>query len=152
MGQNTSEGVCPVVRLEICFQRRKNSLRSTAPACFPKHLPTLPRGWALASVERYPSGGYIFHPLMSKGSYHGFVPGRRISTDHVIALCEQRIRDGHIKTTSIAEKQGHLATMRDCGHSFLIWTPQAEGSWGASPFNPNNWRSLEEKPITTATA
>ena len=88
---------------------------------------------------------------MSKGSYHGFAPGERVHTDRIISVCEQRIRDGHIKATSIPEKQGYLVVIRDCGHDFLIWSPQSS-HWGASPFNPNNWKSPEGQPITTAAA
>ena len=88
---------------------------------------------------------------MSTNSWHGFQPGDRVSPDHIVSICEQRVRDGFTKPSSADWLRQCLGRIGASKHD-LVWTPLSWTAWGATPLNPNNWRTLEGHPLPDAAA
>ena len=78
-------------------------------------------------------------------SWHEFQQDQRYPLDTVITDCERRIRDGGVQAAD--EKQRMVAWMRDNAPATIVWSPQSNLGWGASPFNPRNWHRLDGKPL-----
>jgi hypothetical protein len=80
-------------------------------------------------------------------SWHGFEVGETVNREGVIAACEERLASGKIIREE--RKEEMLELMRVAPEQ-LVWTPQQPQGWGASPFNVNNWRTIDGKPIRSA--
>ena len=77
-------------------------------------------------------------------AWHDFQPGERYTRAYMVAACERRIRNGGV--TSIEEKKQLLDQIQKHAPEILVWSPLSSG-WGASPFNPNCWRTTEGNAI-----
>lgn len=82
-------------------------------------------------------------------SWHGFEPGAAVSRERIIAACEERLASGVIIREERKEAMVELIRLAP---EKLVWTPQQPQGWGASPFNVNNWRTVEGEPIMHPTA
>ncbi|KAA0225915.1 MAG: hypothetical protein AKCLJLPJ_02205 [Fimbriimonadales bacterium] len=77
-------------------------------------------------------------------SWHNFRTGQHYSLEDVVATCERRIKEGKVK--DVRDKRDLLAQMRLSAPRTVVWSPFSTG-WGASPFNPNCWRTVQGTPI-----
>jgi hypothetical protein len=77
-------------------------------------------------------------------AWHSFHEGETFLRDDVIAACEQRILDGGV--IAVEQKRYLLDRIRVAASAHIVFSPQGSG-WGASPFNPNNWKTLDGEPI-----
>lgn len=66
-------------------------------------------------------------------------PGGVYDKEEVIRLCTSRIP----KVQNPREKQEYIDLIQQSPYDKLVWKPSAEAGWGASPMNPNNWRSVD---------
>jgi hypothetical protein len=64
-------------------------------------------------------------------SWHGFEPGSAYDLEVVVSKCDRHINDGHVK--AIEAKKQLVRFIANCGHMNLVWTPNNQGGWGASP-------------------
>lgn len=80
-------------------------------------------------------------------SWHGFEVGETIARERVIAACEERLATGMIIRE---ERKEAMVELIRVAPEQLVWTPQQPQGWGASPFNVNNWRAIDGKPITSS--
>jgi hypothetical protein len=78
------------------------------------------------------------------GSWHPFVTGEPVAKESVLRVCEERLASGAVLCGD--EKRRYVALMREHAPAVMVWSPMSSG-WGASPFNPNNWRSLDGQPV-----
>jgi hypothetical protein len=76
-------------------------------------------------------------------SWHGFEADEVVTRDQVVAACEERIASD--KVVAKAEKEIYVDILRSAP-DHLVWSPQGSAGWGASPFNPNNWRTVGGSP------
>jgi hypothetical protein len=76
---------------------------------------------------------------------HPFETGRSYSRDEVVSWCENYIRDGHVK--AVPTKQALVRSMDQSTMLTFVWTPTNQSGWGASPMNPNCWRTPEGTEI-----
>jgi hypothetical protein len=81
-------------------------------------------------------------------SWHGFERGQRIGREAIVEACKSRLESG--KVTNVPAKWSHVGVIQTCGERELVFSPQTETGWGASPLNDNNWRTIKGKPIGTA--
>jgi len=77
-------------------------------------------------------------------SWHPFIEGEPVETEHVIRLCGERLDSG--KVLDAEEKQCYIDFFVRHAPETMVWKPMSTG-WGASPFNPNNWRTLDGDPV-----
>jgi hypothetical protein len=77
-------------------------------------------------------------------SWHPFELGKLYPLAEVLAVCERRLTDGAV--LALEEKRRLVELMRSHGPNEMVWSPASTG-WGASPFNPNNWRANDGAPI-----
>ncbi|MEX2176349.1 MAG: hypothetical protein WD872_18445 [Pirellulaceae bacterium] len=80
-------------------------------------------------------------------SWHGFEAGEVVARDRVIAACEERLAAGVIIRE---ERKVAMVELLRLAPERIVWTPQQPQGWGASPFNINNWRTLEGEAIIRA--
>lgn len=78
-------------------------------------------------------------------TWHGYESGKPVKRDDVVAKCEEYINSGKVRNPK--QKREQVQQIRDCRHADIVWTPQSYKGWGASPMNPNNWQTLNRKPI-----
>jgi hypothetical protein len=76
--------------------------------------------------------------------WHDFWPGQPYALDTVVAACERRIADGGVIREE--RKQYLVNRLREHAPSSIVWSPFSSG-WGASPFNPNCWLSVDGRPV-----
>jgi hypothetical protein len=76
--------------------------------------------------------------------WHHFHEGETVLRDDVIAVCEQRIRNGGVNV--VEQKRYLLDCIRIVAPDHIIFPPRGSG-WGPSPFNSNNWKTLDDEPI-----
>lgn len=76
--------------------------------------------------------------------WHSFQPGEQYALGEVIAACERRIADGGVIQGE--RKQRLVDLLREHGPPSVVWSPFSTG-WGASPFNPNCWRTPDGRPV-----
>ena len=77
-------------------------------------------------------------------AWHDFQPGEQYPLAKVVADCERRIRDSGV--VSAEQKQGMVDLMQQHAPETVVWSPSGAG-WGASPFNPNCWRTAEGSAV-----
>lgn len=73
-------------------------------------------------------------------SWHPFVVGEAADKASVLRVCEDRLASGAVLCTE--EKRRYVGLLREHAPAVLVWSPMSSG-WGASPFNPNNWRNTD---------
>jgi len=78
-------------------------------------------------------------------SWHPFECGKPYSLAEVVSTSERRIDNGGVIRTG--SKRDLVKSIEHCGHETLVWSPTNTAGWGASPFNPNCWRTLDGTPI-----
>lgn len=79
-------------------------------------------------------------------SWHGIEAGQQIASDEVCRLCERHIRKGGVH--DVKGKLCCVARIRNCGYTRIVFAPIAWKGWGASPMDPNAWRTTGGAPIT----
>jgi hypothetical protein len=80
-------------------------------------------------------------------SWHGFEVGEIVTRDRIISACEERLATGVIIRE---ERKEAMVELIRVAPERLVWSPQQPQGWGASPFNLNNWRSVDGNPIAIA--
>ena len=80
-----------------------------------------------------------------KKPWHPFQSGQAYLLAYVVSLCDRRIDEG-----GVIQKETKKELVRQiemAGHASLVWTPKNIGGFGASPFNPRLWRTVDRKSI-----
>jgi hypothetical protein len=77
-------------------------------------------------------------------SSYDFIAGYEYPRDYVVAVCEERLAAGTIIQEE--SKEAMVGLMR-AAPEILVWSPQQPQGWGASPFNLNNWLTMDRQPI-----
>lgn len=83
---------------------------------------------------------------MIRNSWHKLQSGDRVSPDYIVAICEKRMLDGFTKPSS-ASWLRHCLALIGAQNGELRWDPQSWIGWGFPPFNPKNWRTLEDQRL-----
>ena len=77
-------------------------------------------------------------------SWHGYEVGQRYRVADVVAACTRRIEEAVILKE---EKLQDVDELERCGSETIVYAPQSEGGWGASPLNLNNWKTEHGLPL-----
>ncbi len=80
-------------------------------------------------------------------AWHHFQAGERYRLSEVVATCERRVAIGGV--LCVTEKRGLFELLRQHAPAEVVWAPCSSG-WGASPFNPNCWRSADGAAVLPA--
>jgi hypothetical protein len=81
-----------------------------------------------------------------RGPWHEFKPSSQYLLSHVVAVCERRIAEGGV--IRAAQKGTLVHRLASCAPPTIVWFPFSSG-WGASPFNPDCWRTTDGRPAMT---
>jgi len=82
---------------------------------------------------------------MARHKWHEFELGEKYLKEQVVSACLKRISEGGVLKT---ETKSELVQQIDKQpQPTIVWTPFQPQGWGASPFNPNCWRTPEGDPI-----
>lgn len=71
-------------------------------------------------------------------SWHDFEHGGEYDRDQVVDVCERHIRSARLANPSLAS--ACVEEIRASKHRCIVFRPFGS-SWGASPMNPNAWRT-----------
>jgi hypothetical protein len=74
-----------------------------------------------------------------------FQRGEKYLLEEVIIACDIRMRWGGVKR--VESKNEIVRRMEKYAPPTIVWCPKTFNGWGASPFNPNCWRTVEGGPI-----
>ena len=78
-------------------------------------------------------------------SWHPFEVHETYSVSFVVPRCEAYLASG--KIVAVEEKRRLLQTMSERAPVSIVWSPFSDKGWGASPFNPNCWRTVDGQLI-----
>lgn len=75
---------------------------------------------------------------------HPFQAGRAYSVDKIVRFLRKTLNSGRI--ANVREKNGYIELIEYSSYKKAKFIPFSSG-WGASPLNPNTWKTMRGKPL-----